>query len=135
MNNTVVIDGNNAVLGRLASFAAKQALLGKQVVVVNCEHIVLSGQRSTTIESYKALRRKGGHAQRGPYFPTRPAMITKRTVRGMLSHKEGRGGAALKRIRCYEGMPTAFIGSTKEHPGTEHNMKTMTLQDLSEELR
>ena len=29
-----IIDGTNAVLGRLASYAAKQALLGEEIVIV-----------------------------------------------------------------------------------------------------
>src|SRR3989344_7942561 len=108
MSSAIVIDGTNAILGWLASYDAKQSLLGKNISILHCEKVVLSGNRSTTVAAYKELRAKGGSSQKGPYFPTQPAMIVKRTIRGMLSHKEGRGAAAFKRIRCYEGMPKEF---------------------------
>merc|ERR1712054_549832 len=39
----VVIDARGHLLGRLASFVAKEALLGQKVMVVRCEDIVISG--------------------------------------------------------------------------------------------
>ena len=33
MNEQIVLDAKNTVLGRLASYAAKQALLGKKIIV------------------------------------------------------------------------------------------------------
>ena len=132
--NKLIIDGSNTILGRLASHAAKQALLGKDVVILNCENIMLSGRRSKTLEFYKIIRAKGGHAQKGPYFPTQPAMIAKRTIRGMLSHKEGRGAVAFKKIKCYEGIPKEFAEAKKEK--LEHSKAgVLSLRELSEELR
>ena len=109
MSTLLVLDGTNAILGRLASYAAKQALLGKEVAVVNCEKLVISGNRKIILENYKEVRAKGGSSQKGPYFPTQSARIMKRTIRGMLSYKEGRGAAALKKIKCYEGLPKEFV--------------------------
>lgn len=43
MCDTVVIDGKGHLLGRLASIVAKQLLLGKKVVVVRCEALIISG--------------------------------------------------------------------------------------------
>src|SRR5437762_546260 len=83
-------------LGRLASHAAKQALLGKEVSVINCEKTVISGNRRVVIQGYKEIRSKGGSSLKGPIFPTQPAQMVKRTIRGMLSHKDGRGALALK---------------------------------------
>ncbi len=132
--NKIVIDGDGAILGRLASYAAKQALLGKNVAVLNCENIVISGVRVTTLAEYRTVRARGGHAQKGPYFPTQPAMIVKRTIRGMLSHREGRGAAAFKRIRCYEGIPKEFAESKKEKI-KKSDAGVLNLKELSEELR
>ena len=132
--NKIVIDGDNAILGRLASYAAKQTLLGKYVAVVNCEKVMISGGRAKTLESYRVVRARGGHAQKGPYFPTQPAMIVKRTIRGMLSHKEGRGAAAFKRIRCYEGIPKEFA-ETKKEKIKDSGAGVLSLKELSEELR
>ncbi len=135
MNKSVVIDGAGAVLGRVASYAAKQALLGKEVAVVNCEKLVISGNKKIILGKYKEVRAKGGSSQKGPYFPTQSARIMKRTIRGMLSHKEGRGAVAFKKIKCYEGLSKEFAESKKEQFFQARGMKTMTLAEVSEELR
>ncbi len=133
--NTIVYDGSQVALGRLASNVAKQALLGKNVVVVNCEKVLVSGARKTTVEAYKEIRAKGGYSQKGPYFPTQPAMIVKRTIRGMLSYKEGRGAQAFKKIKCYEGVPKEFAESQKESLNKANHISTTSLKEISEELR
>jgi len=132
--NIKVIDGENAVLGRLASYAAKQALLGNKIVVVNCDKVIISGRRARTISDYKVTRARGGHSQKGPIFPTMPARIVKRTIRGMLSHKEGRGANAFKKIRCYENIPKEFSESNKEHI-TSSAHGEINLKELSREMR
>ena len=133
--NTIVFDGANVILGRLASNVAKQALLGKNVVVLNCEKVVVSGARKITVEAYKEIRAKGGYSQKGPYFPTTTAMIVKRTIRGMLSYKEGRGAAAFKKIKCYDGIPKEFSESKKEVLPLGTHISTTSLSEISEELR
>lgn len=135
MSKPIVVDGEGSILGRLASYVAKQALLGKEVSVINCEKVVISGNRSGIIDKYKTQRSRGGSSQKGPYFPTQSAMIVKRTIRGMLSHKMGRGASAFKRIKCYEGIPKEFIESKKEHVSVAKGLRTMEIKELSEELR
>ena len=135
MNNSLIIDGTNAILGRLASYAAKQALLSKNVSIVNCEKVVISGNRRIILEKYKEIRSKGGSSLKGPLFPTKPAAMVKRTIRGMLSHKEGRGANALKKIKCYEGLPKEFNESKLEVVQQASGITTTTLKEISEELR
>jgi large subunit ribosomal protein L13 len=135
MKNNLVFDVSNVVLGRLASAVAKQALLGKDVVVINCEKVVITGNKPMVLSQYKIMRSKGGHAQKGPYFPTTPAMIVKRTIRGMLSYKEGRGAVAFKKIKCYEGIPKEFTETKAQHLDKAEHLKTMTIKELSGELR
>ena len=132
---TIVFDGANVILGRLASSVAKQALLGKNVAVVNCEQVLVSGARAVTVSAYKEIRSKGGYSQKGPYFPTQPAMIVKRTIRGMLSYKEGRGAQAFKKIKCYEGVPKEFSESKKENLNKAVHVSATSLKEISEELR
>lgn len=43
MSDAIVIDGKGHLLGRLTSIVAKQLLLGKKIVVVRTEQIVISG--------------------------------------------------------------------------------------------
>lgn len=135
MSKVIVIDADNSVLGRLASHAAKQALLGKEVSVVNCEKAVVSGSRKIIVAKYHSLRTKGGSSLKGPKFPSIPHMIVKRTIRGMLSHKQGRGADALKKIRCYDGVPKELIEHKKENVSKSNGMTGLTLAEISEELR
>lgn len=105
----VVIDGAGAVLGRLASFAAKQALLGKSVIVVNCDEIIITGTRTNIVQEWREATRRGGHSLKGPFVPRKNTeKMVKRTIRGMLSYKQGRGLDAFKRIRCHPNTPVEF---------------------------
>jgi len=45
LEKTVVIDGRDHLLGRLASIVAKELLAGQKVVIVRCEQMVISGSR------------------------------------------------------------------------------------------
>ena len=49
----MLIDSKNIILGRLASFAAKHALLGENVDIVNCESAVITGNKKRTFSSEK----------------------------------------------------------------------------------
>ena len=71
----IVIDATNATLGRLASFVAKQALLGKTVSVVNCEKAIVVGKESNIVAEYQKQRARGGSAFKGPYFPRSPERL------------------------------------------------------------
>lgn len=45
LENTVVIDGRDHLLGRLASVVAKELLAGQKVVITRCEEVCISGSR------------------------------------------------------------------------------------------
>jgi large subunit ribosomal protein L13 len=130
----IVVDATNAVLGRLASFAAKQALLHKKVVIVNCAEAIVTGGRRMVIHEYKDIREKGGASLRGPFFPKNPERILKRTIRGMLSYKQGRGADALGRIMCYNHVPMQYQNAKKILAGKEKKTITTKLSELSKEI-
>jgi large subunit ribosomal protein L13 len=130
----IVIDGSNALLGRLASYAAKQALLGHDVVIVNCKEVVISGNSRSIIAHYRVRRARGGSAQKGPYFPKIAERIVKRTIRGMLPYTQGRGLAAFKKVRCYNELPQEYAEVKKIKAGKEKPIKTMQLSELAREL-
>ena len=44
-------------------------------------------------------------SDRGPNYPKRPDRIFKRSIRGMLPHKESRGREAFENVRVYVGNP------------------------------
>lgn len=108
MKEKIVIDASGGVLGRIAALAAKQSLLGKEVVIINCENALITGNPRRTIDEYKQKRARGGAAQKGPNFPKSPERLMKRTIRGMLSYKKLRGLTAYKRITCYSSTPEEF---------------------------
>ncbi|MBS1267059.1 MAG: 50S ribosomal protein L13 [Candidatus Woesearchaeota archaeon] len=100
----VVIDAENMILGRLAGKAAKLALLGQRVDIVNCEKAVVTGNKNQILAKYKQ-RRARGIPTSGPFYRRSPDRIVRRTIRGMLPHRRKRGKNAYKRIRCYTGLP------------------------------
>ena len=54
----LIIDATNATFGRLASYAAKQALQGNDIVILNSEKAIISGRKENIIEKYQELRKK-----------------------------------------------------------------------------
>jgi large subunit ribosomal protein L13 len=132
--NKLVVDGNNATLGRLASFVAKKALLGNEIIIVNCEDVVVSGKPKSIIGEYQVMRKKGGSSLKGPFFPKMPERIVKRTIRGMLSYKQKRGSDALKRIICYNQTPEEFKEVKKIISGKGKNISKIKLKSLSREI-
>ena len=131
---TVVVDASGAVLGRIASYAAKQSLLGKNVVIVNCKKALITGKKRTTIREYNDIRQKGGSSLKGPFFPKNPERIVKRTARGMLSHQQQRGIDAHKRIMCYNDVPVEFASATKVTFNHNITARTTNLEELSREI-
>ncbi len=134
MTREIVIDATNALLGRLASYAAKQALLGRNVIIVNCAGAVISGDVSFTLPHYRARRARGGSAMKGPNFPRAPGRLVKRTIRGMLPYNNPRGITAWKRIKCYDDLPESHASAPLIKAGKEKPIKTLTLQELSKNL-
>lgn len=110
----IVIDAKDAVLGRLGTFVAKQALMGNKVVIVNCEKAIITGSKEALQEVYLGRRNRGGHAQKGPYFSRNPEKFVKRAFRGMLPWKRTTGKKAYKRIRCYVEIPAEYEKKEKK---------------------
>ncbi len=101
-----VIDGTNAVLGRLASFVAKEALKGEEIKIINCEKIIITGNKKSIEKEFFETRNRVGTRQIGPKVSRVSEKIVKRTIRGMLpDHRQGRGRQAFKRIMCYNKVP------------------------------
>ncbi len=103
----IVIDAKQMILGRFATFAAKQALLGQEVRIINAEQAVISGRRATTLAEQKN-RANRGNPVKGPFIPRMADRFVRRTIRGMLPHRQAKGAEAYKRILCYVGVPEEF---------------------------
>ena len=131
----VIIDAENAVFGRLCSYAAKKALEGNEVVVVNSDKAVITGNRENIIEKYNRLKQKGGHSQKGPKYTNKADRMMKRAIRGMLpDHRWGQGRMAMKKVMCYNGIPKEFAGKEIKKTHAENKIKFMTLKELSERI-
>jgi large subunit ribosomal protein L13 len=136
----VVIDGRNAIMGRVASITAKLALEGKQVCVVNVESILISGNRRSAIARYKRFLEVGSvvNPEHGPIHFRRPDNIFTRTVRGMLPWREPKGKEAFRRLRAFHGCPEELKGiKPMEIPkamATKPSAFYMSLGELAAEL-
>lgn len=108
MSDKIVINGEDAVLGRLASYVAKQALLGNEVSVVNSEKCFITGSPKMIVKKYRVKKSRGGYGLVGPFIQTTPDRILKRTIRSMMPYQEGRGRAMFKKIRCYVSIPKSL---------------------------
>ena len=127
-----VIDGTNAILGRLASYAAKEALGGEEIRIINCEKVIITGSRSNIRERLEIKRRRVGSGQQGPKYPRSAEMIVKRVIRGMLPHhQQGRGKVALSKIKCYIGVPKEFETAKKIVGGKEKKFKFVHMEDMT----
>lgn len=134
----MIIDGTDLLLGRLSSFIAKKALLGQNIDIVNCEKLVISGDRRHIIEEYKR-RAKMGIPAKGPFIYKHPEKFVKRTIRGMLPHKIQRGREALSRIKCYLGVPDEFkekelITLKQLHHKKLSNSRFVSVYEICKEL-
>ncbi|MCX6709853.1 MAG: 50S ribosomal protein L13 [Candidatus Woesearchaeota archaeon] len=109
----MIIDATDTMLGRVASYAAKKALMGEQVTILNCEKSVVSGSRAYVLAKY-AKKTDMGTPRKGPFFHRKTIMIMKRTVRGMLPHANSRAKEALSRVKCFDGVPEEFAGKKAE---------------------
>ncbi len=127
-----IIDGANAVLGRIASYATKEALKGEDVVVVNCEKIIITGNKESSQKRFRESRTKVGSAQKGPKISRPPHAIVKRAIRGMLpDHRKGRGRQAFKKIRCYKGLPKEFEEKNKMKFENKSKIKNIKIGELN----
>lgn len=127
-----IIDGKNAVLGRLASYAAKEALKGEGIIILNCKQIIITGNKKDIEKKFDAKRKRVGSSQKGPKHSRLSHEVVKRTIRGMLpDHRKGRGREAFKRIKCYAGVPKEFEEAKKIISGKEKISKFVQVKEIS----
>ena len=130
-----IIDATDLIVGRVASIAAKLALNGDTVHVVNCEKARITGDKRVVLADQLAMRARGNINQ-GPYVYKNSDQYMRRVIRGMLPHKFERGRKALGRVRCFVGIPEAFKTKPLESIQDAHikkvlSAKSMTLADIS----
>ena len=131
MAGEIIIDATNATLGRLASYSAKQALQGKKIIILNAEKSIITGNKKFIINDYQEKKRRKGSMQSGPVLYKLPQKFVKRTIRGMLQHRIGRGKEAYKRILCFKGVPEEYKDKKMIKAGKEKHTAFITVEELA----
>jgi len=130
--NEIIIDATEAAMGRVATFAAKQALLGKKVFIINCDEAAITGKKKAIIEVYNTKIARGGYSQKGPYYSKTSEKVFKRTIRGMLPWNITRGREAYRRIKCFNEAPAEYAKSEKIIRFAKAKSPYITLAQLTE---
>ncbi|USZ68654.1 50S ribosomal protein L13 [Halorussus salilacus] len=130
----VVVDARDCILGRVASQVAQRALDGERVAVINAEDAIITGNEDDVMETYQKRAELG--SDRGPYYPKRPDMIFKRSIRGMLPYKKTRGREAFENVRVYVGNPFDEDGEVLEGTSLDRlsNIRFVQLGEISKNL-
>lgn len=136
----VVLNADRQILGRVASRVAKELMKGGEVVVLNADKAVISGDKRTLIDRYRTrlnLQDKA-NPEHSPYWPRRSDMLFKRIVRGMLPYRLPRGKDAYRRLLVFSGVPKDFEASKElDLQGKDVRamyVNTTTLKELSQLL-
>jgi len=109
----MIVDATDLILGRMATFVAKQSLLGERIDIINCEKAVISGDKQEVFTKYKRRKMRTTVAH-GPFFPRNADRLVRRTIRGMLPYKQDKGRKAFERVMCHIDVPEEFEGKKTE---------------------
>lgn len=133
----MIIDAKDQVLGRVATYAAKKALLGESISIINCEFAIISGDKKKVLAEH--LRRRKMGTPKGPYYHRSADRVVRRTVRGMLPYKQPKGKEAFKRVLCYNKVPDALkdqksVMITGAHKSKLPNLKFIKVGEICKGL-
>ena len=127
-----IIDGKNATLGRLASYVSKECLKGEEIIILNCDKIIITGNKKNIKENFEKKRKWVGSTQKGPKISRISEKIVKKVIRGMLpNYRNGRGRDAFKKLRCYNNVPKEFEEKEKIISGKIKTTKFIEVKELS----
>lgn len=126
----LIINAENLIVGRLASYAAKRALMGEKIAIVNSEKAVITGKRKDILAKY-SRKIKMGHPFAGPFVSRMPDRLLRRIIKNMLPHDRTRGRIAFKKVMCYTGIPYEFEAKKLETLNQFNVAKTKSLSHLS----
>ena len=136
----IVIDATNLVLGRMLSYAAKKALEGQEVVLLNVSKAIISGEKRSMVQRARTRlkTRTLASQDKGPRHPRKPETYVRRALRGMLPFKKPLGKRAYRRVRVYADMPNDYLQIPREKvPGAEASKLRcpyMLVEEFSREI-
>ncbi|MBY8981537.1 MAG: 50S ribosomal protein L13 [Candidatus Lokiarchaeota archaeon] len=111
MQEYLLLDAKDKILGRFCSQVAKKALLGYNIVIINAKDAIISGNKSSTHQRYleKLKIRTATNPTRGPFHKRRPDTFMRRVIKQMLPRKKIRGKDTIKKVHVYVGeIPYRF---------------------------
>ena len=131
----LVYDGEGAVFGRLASVVAKELLKGNSVDIINCEEMIISGDKKLLAKKISAKREMGsGGSMKGPKYIRVADRLVKRMIRGMLPRDRMKGQDAIRRLKCHIGNGELKEDDIKDAIKTNHK-KPMKYSAIKEIVR
>jgi len=128
-----VYDGTDCVFGRVASVVAKELLKGNSVDLINCEDIIVSGDKKVFAKKILQKRDMGsGGSMKGPKYPRVADRLVKRMIRGMLPRDRMKGQDAFRRLKCYIGAGDVTADEMKGAIKLTHKkpMKFSTIKEI-----
>ncbi len=129
----MIVDADGAILGRLAAKISKELLKGENVIVINSEKIVVSGNPKAVFKRFHE-KRKRGDLHKGPFYPRYPDRILKRIIRGMLPYKKQKGKKAFRKLKVFMGNPDSLKGEKISKTSDDLTCKFVTLEQLCKKL-
>ncbi|MDH3353195.1 MAG: uL13 family ribosomal protein [Nanoarchaeota archaeon] len=129
----LIYDGADAVFGRLASIVAKELLKGNSVDIINCEEIIVSGDKKLFAKKIMAKREMGsGGSMKGPKYIRVADRLVKRMIRGMLPRDRMKGQDAIRRLKCHIKSGDLAENDMKEIIKMDHKkpMKYSTIKEI-----
>ncbi len=129
----LIYDGAETVFGRLASVVAKELLKGNFVDIINCEEILVSGDKKLMAKKIMTKREMGsGSSLKGPKYIRVADRLVKRMIRGMLPRDRMKGQNAFRRLKCYIGNGEVKEEELKNVIKLEHKkpMKYSTIKEI-----
>jgi ribosomal protein uL13 len=126
----MIVNAENAILGRIGTHVAKELLSGGKVQVINAEKIVISG--APTYFQDKLRARRNVTNKRNPEnvsrWPRVPHMLVRRIIRAMLPYGTQRGRDAYHRLFVCSGVPEGVDVSTATvfKDATAHRLRKST---------
>ncbi len=105
----LVINAENLIMGRVASFCAKKALQGEEIIIINSEKAVITGSKKDLLQTFKTRNDLivKGNPRHGPKAIRMPDQILRASIGGMVpKNKTGRN--AIAKVKAFIGVPDKF---------------------------
>ncbi|MCJ7714260.1 50S ribosomal protein L13 [Candidatus Bathyarchaeota archaeon] len=136
-NSINIVNAEGLIMGRMASKVAKLLLNGNKVVIINAEKTIISGKKRSKVAEAKEFLEVGS-PKRGPFHYRRPDKILRKTVRGMLPHRQPKGRTAYKKLKVFLGIPKEFeekqMITLKDAQASKLTGPYFTLGELAREI-